>query len=129
MLRGEGKSATPTPNSGRYDFIQTQRYIRGEHASTSRGPSVDKFKCGSFFNTGDSRTARSDVVEDSTNLVVSSTSFRRHDWVCISCDIEHKVAATKEQISVEQRQEAIHYNRPEYAGSAALLSGTLPCHH
>ena len=89
MLRGEGKSATPTPNSGRYDFIQTPRYIRGEHASTSRGPSVDKFKCGSFFNTGDSGTARSDVVEDSTNLVVSSTSFRRHDWVCISFDIEH----------------------------------------
>jgi hypothetical protein len=85
----------PPPSNGRYEFIKIQRAIRGEHATSGEGPKVDSFKCGSFIDDNLSSTNRANVQEDTVELMVSSTSFSREDWVCISCDVGHKLLPRK----------------------------------
>jgi hypothetical protein len=50
---GAADGAHPLPPvSGRHDFIRIQRQIRGEHSTSGTGPTVDKFRCGSFEDDG-----------------------------------------------------------------------------
>jgi hypothetical protein len=56
---------------------------------------VDSFSCGSFVDDNLSSTNRVNVQEDSVELMVSSTSFSREDWVCSSCDVGHKLLPRK----------------------------------
>ncbi len=67
-----------------------QRRIRGEHATLGLGPGADMFECGSFFSMEDDlRLQRASVRENKNDLIISSTSFTREDWLCTSCDTGH----------------------------------------
>jgi len=83
------------PPSGRYDSIKIQRSIRGEHAASGTGPKVDRFTCGSFYNDGPAPILRADLQEDSAELLISTTSFSRMDWVCLGCESGHKLLPKK----------------------------------
>jgi hypothetical protein len=83
------------PPSGRYDSIKIQRSIRGEQAASDTGPKVDRFTCGSFYNDGPAPILRADLQEDSTELLISTTSFSRMDWVCLGCESGHKLLPKK----------------------------------
>jgi hypothetical protein len=83
------------PPSGRYESIKIQRSIRGEHAASGTGPKVDRFTCGSFYNDGLSPILRADLLEDTAELIISTTSFSRMDWVCLGCESGHKLLLKK----------------------------------
>jgi hypothetical protein len=73
-----------------YEEIMVQRRIRGEHAALGLGPGADMFDCGSFFSMEDDfRFQRACIRENKNDLIISSTSFTREDWVCTSCDKGH----------------------------------------
>jgi hypothetical protein len=73
-----------------YEEIMVQRRIRGEHAALGLGPGADMFECGSFFSMEDDfRYQRACIRENKNDLIISSTSFTREDWVCTSCDKGH----------------------------------------
>jgi hypothetical protein len=61
---------------------------------------ADCFECGSIFVEGDNRTSRSVLVEDTKELVVSTSSFIKEDWSCISCRRSHPLLPL-----VSQKQE------------------------
>jgi hypothetical protein len=75
--------------TARYKNIKTQRQLRGEHTAIGSGPTADCFECGSIFVEGDKRTSRSVLVEDTKELVVSTSSFIKENWSCISCRKSH----------------------------------------
>ncbi len=81
--------------SGRYESIKIQRSIRGEHATSGTGPKVDRFTCGSFYNDGPMQILRADLQEDTAELLISTTSFSRMDWVCLGCETGHKLLPKK----------------------------------
>jgi hypothetical protein len=73
-----------------YKEIMVQRRIRGEHAALGLGPGADMFECGSFFSMEDDcRFQRACIRENKNDLIMSSTSFMRENWVCTSCDKGH----------------------------------------
>ena len=86
-MAGSGNGIVFT--SARYKNIKTQRQLRGEHTAIGSGPTADCFECGSIFVDGDNRTSRSILVEDTKELVVSTSSFIKEDWSCISCRRSH----------------------------------------
>jgi hypothetical protein len=93
-FHGENEAVAGSGNgivftSARYKNIKTQRQLRGEHTAIGSGPSADCFECGSIFVDGDNRTSRSILVEDTKELVVSTSSFIKEDWSCISCRRSH----------------------------------------
>ncbi len=93
-LHSEGATdaAHPLPPvSGHHKFIRIQRQIRGEHAYSSIGPAAESFKCGSFEDDKNCNANRIQLVEDAAELMVSTTSFTRSDWICTSCDVGHKL--------------------------------------
>jgi hypothetical protein len=93
---GAANGAHPLPPvSGRREFIRIQRQIRGKHATSGTGPSVDQFRCGNFEDDGTSFENKSFTTEDAAELLIGSTSFSRSDWVCMSCDIDHKLLPKK----------------------------------
>jgi hypothetical protein len=79
------------PVSGRHEFIRIQRQIRSEHAASSIGPAAKNFKCSSFEEDKNCYANRIQLVEDAAELMVSTTSFTRSDWICTSCDVGHKL--------------------------------------
>ncbi len=83
------------PLSGRYESIKIQRSIRGEHAASGTGPKVDRFTCGSFYNDGPMDITWADLQEDTAELLISTTSFSRMDWVCLGCETGHKLLPKK----------------------------------
>jgi len=86
----QGASASSSKKTVMYEEIMVQRRIRGEHAALGLGPGADMFDCGSFFSMEDDfRYQRACIRENKNDLIVSSTSFTREDWVCTSCDKGH----------------------------------------
>jgi hypothetical protein len=77
------------------ESIRTQRQIRGEHEAIGSGPTADCFECGDFFAKDSLRTQMSVLVEDSRELIISSSSFVQDDWTCISCDKAHPLLPLK----------------------------------
>ncbi len=91
----DGEAQKRRATTARYESIRTQRQIRGEHEAIGSGPTADCFECGDFFPKDDLRTQMSVLVEDSRKLLISSSSFARDDWTCISCDKAHHLLPLK----------------------------------
>jgi hypothetical protein len=75
--------------TARYRNIKTQRQLRGEHTALGNGPTADCFECGSIFVENDNRTSRAVLMEDTRELIVSTHSYLKEDWSCISCKRSH----------------------------------------
>ncbi len=88
--------------SGRYEEIMIQRKIRGQHESVNTGPGVECFECGSFFEEGDNRSFMADLDENKDELLVSSTSFNRSTWSCISCESGHNLLPRRNEKEEEE---------------------------
>jgi hypothetical protein len=86
-VAGSGSSTIFT--TARYKNIKTQRQLRGEHTAIGSGPTADCYECGSIFVEGDNRTSRSVLLEDTKELIVSTNSYIKEDWSCISCRRSH----------------------------------------
>jgi hypothetical protein len=84
---GAGNSTIFT--TARYKNIKTQRQLRGEHTAICSGPTTDCYECGGMFVEGDNRTSRSVLLEDTKELIVSTNSYIKEDWLCISCKRSH----------------------------------------
>jgi hypothetical protein len=91
----DGEAQKRRATTARYESIRTQRQIRGEHEAIGSGPTADCFGCGDFFPKNDFRTQMSVLVEDSRELIISSSSFVRDDWTCFSCDKAHPLLPLK----------------------------------
>jgi hypothetical protein len=91
----DGEAQKRRATTARYESIRTQRQIRGEHEAIGSGPTADCFECGDFFPKKNFRTQMSVLVEDSRELIISSSSFVRDDWTCISCDKVHPLLPVK----------------------------------
>jgi hypothetical protein len=91
----DGEAQKRRGTTARYESIRTQRQIRGEHEAIGSGPTADCFECGDFFAKDDLRTQMSVLVEDSRELIISSSSFVQDDWTCISCDKAHPLLPLK----------------------------------
>jgi hypothetical protein len=91
----DGETQKRRATTACYESIRIQRQIRGEHEAIGSGPTADCFECGDFFPKDDLRTQMSVLVEDSRELLISSSSFTRDDWTCISCDKAHHLLPLK----------------------------------
>jgi hypothetical protein len=56
---------------------------------------VKNFKCGSFHDDNSSYSNWTQLVEDTTELMVSTTSFTRVDWIYTSCNLGNKLLPRK----------------------------------
>jgi hypothetical protein len=54
---------------------------------TGTNPKAIFTECGSFYNKGDNRVARSVVKEDICTGTVTSLSFSPQSWLCLSCPV------------------------------------------
>ncbi len=115
--------------TARYESIRTQRQIRGEHEAIGSGPTADCFECGDFFPKDDLRTQMSVLVEDSMELLISSSSFAREDWTFISCDKAHHLLPLKTEKNNWREGRKLFFlcdqNFPPVPGQ--VLSYRLPC--
>jgi hypothetical protein len=48
-------------------------------------------ECGSFYNKGDNRIARSVVKEDICSGTVTSLSMSPQSWLCSACLVRHSI--------------------------------------
>ncbi len=58
---------------------------------TGTNPKAIFTECGSFYNKGDNRVARSVVKEDICTGTVTSLSFSPQSWLCSSCPVRHSI--------------------------------------
>jgi hypothetical protein len=75
--------------TARYKNINTQHQLRGEHTPIESGPNAECYECGRIFVEGDNRPSWSVLLEDTKELIVSTNSYIKEDWSCISCKKSH----------------------------------------
>jgi hypothetical protein len=86
-VAGAGNSTIFT--TARYKNIKTQRQLRGEHTAIGSGPTAGCYECGGIFVKEENRTSRAVLLEDTKELIVSTNSYIKEDWSCISCKRSH----------------------------------------
>ncbi len=87
-IKGHPRSAR---DPGRYSVARIQRSIRTTYEPCGDRPAADFYTSRIFYSKEDGRILKADFDVDSRDLLVTSTSFNRSDWSCISCDALHKI--------------------------------------
>jgi hypothetical protein len=77
--------ADATPSSTYESIVSAKKHKLCPPAIPGTGPHNVNYSCGSFYNKGDNRVARTVYKENVASLSITSMSFNPTNWLCSAC--------------------------------------------
>jgi hypothetical protein len=83
--------ADATPSSTYLYIVSAKKNKLCPPAIPGTGTHNVDYSCGSFYNKGDNRVARTVYKENVANLNITSMSFNPTNWICSACPKKHPI--------------------------------------